>query len=66
MSRIEIFQNGTWIGDSRVARQFLVWFLCKARENAAQAGVYQAARNLRKQGLPLPYALAILVGRSDA
>ena len=27
------------------------------------AGVFQAARNLRKQGVPIDYALAILVGR---
>lgn len=48
----------------RIAAQFLIWFREKALENARLAGVYQAARNLRKQGVPLEYALAILTGRS--
>ena len=48
---------------NRITRQFAVWFTLKARENAAVAGTYQAARNLRKQGVPLEYSLAILCGR---
>ena len=32
----------------------------KARVNADQSGIRQAARNLRKQGIPLVYAVAIL------
>lgn len=49
----------------RIAAQFLVWFREKALENARWAGTYQAARNLRKQGVPLEYALAILTGRTS-
>jgi hypothetical protein len=48
----------------RIAAQFLVWFREKARENQRYAGTQQAARNLRKQGVPIEYALAILAGRS--
>lgn len=44
--------------------QFAVWFSQKVRENAALSGTYQAARNLKKQGVPLTYALAMLAGRS--
>ena len=49
----------------RIAAQFAVWYRQKALDNAATAGVQQAARNLRKQGVPLPWALAILCGRND-
>ena len=48
----------------RIAAQFAVWFTIKARDNALAAGTFQAARNLRKQGVPLEYALAILAGRA--
>lgn len=47
----------------RIAIQFAIWFRAKAQDNAAEAGVFQAARNLRKQGVPIEYALAILCGR---
>ncbi len=36
------------------------------RENAAVSGVRQAARNLKKQGVPIEYALAMLAGRASA
>jgi hypothetical protein len=48
----------------RVKLQFAVWFACKTRDNAAVSGTYQAARNLRKQGVPIEFALAILSGRN--
>lgn len=47
----------------RIAAQFLVWFREKYREQAEISGVYVAARNLRKQGVPLEYAVAILAGK---
>lgn len=40
-----------------------LWLARKARRNAEEAGVQQAARNLRKQGVPIELALAILCGR---
>ena len=40
------------------------WLVLKAREQQSAAGTYAAARNLRKQGVPLPMALAILA-RAD-
>ena len=49
----------------RMSAQFAVWFAQKSRDQAASSGVYQAARNLRKQGVPLAYALAILAGREE-
>jgi len=42
---------------------FAGWFYRRAQANARLAGTYQAARNLRKQGVPIEYALAILAGR---
>jgi hypothetical protein len=39
------------------------WLLAKARRQAAEAGTYQAAKNLRKQGAPLELALLILATR---
>lgn len=42
--------------------QFAVWFAQKVRENQALSGTYQAARNLKKQGVPIEFALAILAG----
>jgi len=50
----------------RIAAQFVVWFREKYREQAEISGVYVAARNLRKQGVPLEYAVAILAGRRSA
>lgn len=47
----------------RIARQFVVWFEQKYREQAREVGTFKAARNLRKQGVPLQYALAILATR---
>jgi hypothetical protein len=38
------------------------WIVCKARQQAAEVGYQQAARNLRKQGVPLSLALVILLG----
>lgn len=35
----------------------------KVRRNVRQAGVYQAARNLRKQGVGLGMARLLLLGR---
>lgn len=39
------------------------FFFRKARANQAESGTYQAARNLRKQGVPLPLALDVLARR---
>lgn len=39
------------------------WLVTKYRKLAAEVGVQQAARNMRKQGAPLDVALAVLVGR---
>lgn len=36
------------------------WLASKARQQAIDVGVQQAARNLRKQGVPLELALLIL------
>ena len=47
----------------RIQLQFTVWFREKYREQARLNDVQYAARNLRKQGVPLPYAVAILAGR---
>lgn len=38
------------------------WLIAKARRQAAQHGTYRAAVNLRKQGVELAMALAILRG----
>lgn len=38
------------------------WIVGKARRQAAEVGYQQAARNLRKQGVPLSLALIILLG----
>jgi len=37
------------------------FILSKYRKQAAKSGVYQAARNMRKQGYPLELALAVLL-----
>ena len=38
------------------------WIVGKARRQAAEVGYQQAAKNLRKQGIPLNVALIILLG----
>ena len=38
------------------------WLVNKARLQAREVGYQQAARNLRKQGVPLNVALIILLG----
>jgi hypothetical protein len=38
------------------------WIVGKARQQARESGYQQAARNLRKQGVPLSLALVILLG----
>lgn len=38
------------------------WFADKYRQQAADVGYLQAARNLRKQGVPLGIARLILLG----
>jgi hypothetical protein len=40
-----------------------LWLASKARRNADEVGTFQAARNLRKQGVPLNLALALLARR---
>lgn len=42
------------------------WFVAKYRKLASEVGTFQAARNLRKQGVPLEVALLILVPRKGA
>lgn len=37
------------------------WLIRKARKQQAEQGTFQAARNLKKQGVPLDLALDILV-----
>ena len=39
------------------------WFINKYRGQAAKAGVQPTARAMRKQGIPIGIALAVLVGR---
>lgn len=39
------------------------WLATKCRRQAAEVGVYQVARNLRKQGVPLDVALTLLSTR---
>ena len=39
------------------------WFTLKYHAQAAEVGVQQAARNMRKQGVPIEVALAVLAGR---
>ena len=42
---------------------FVKWFVNKYRQQAAQIGVAAAARNLRKQGVPVEFAVQILARR---
>lgn len=44
----------------RIAKQMYVWMREKAREQAALAGTQHAARNLRKRGVPVVWAVAML------
>ena len=39
------------------------WIINKIRRQQATVGTLQAARNCRKQGLPIALTLAILTGR---
>ena len=41
------------------------WITNKIRRQQATVGTLQAARNCRKQGLPIALALAILIGRTE-
>lgn len=43
-----------------------LWLVCKTRRQAAESGVQVAARNLRKQGVPLELALLILTEQPGA
>lgn len=40
-----------------------LWLVTKAKTQQRDLGTQAAARNLRKQGVPLELALAILAGR---
>lgn len=40
------------------------WLADKAQGQVATVGTQQAAKNLRKQGMPLELALLVLVGRA--
>lgn len=46
---------------TRMIGRFMV---AKALDQQSMQGTHQAARNLRKQGIPLAVALLILVGRA--
>jgi hypothetical protein len=39
------------------------WLVAKARRQLREVGPYQAARNLRKQGVPFGLAVRILLGK---
>lgn len=41
-----------------------LWFVAKARRQALFQGTQAAARNLRKQGVPIELALLVLAGRA--
>lgn len=36
------------------------WFIGKWKQRQAESGTFQAASNMRKQGIPLSIALAVL------
>jgi hypothetical protein len=46
-----------------IARTIGRFMVRKALDQQSMQGTHQAARNLRKQGVPLAVALLILVGR---
>lgn len=48
---------------TNAAKQFVIWFSEKYRWQAESIGTLKAAKNLRKQGVPIEFALAILAGR---
>lgn len=39
------------------------WFMHKYRAQAREGGYFNAARNLRKQGVPLEVAMVVLLGK---
>lgn len=39
------------------------WFVNKYRAQAKEGGYFNAARNLRKQGVPIEVALVVLLGK---
>ncbi len=39
------------------------WFMHKYRAQARESGYFNAARNLRKQGVPIEVALTLLLGK---
>ena len=39
------------------------WFMHKYRAQAREGGYFNAARNLRKQGVPIEVALVMLLGK---
>lgn len=47
--------------DFQTSQSVGYWLMQKARKQQAEQGTPQAARNLKKQGVPLDYALDILV-----
>lgn len=47
--------------DHETAQSLGAWLMQKARKQQAEQGTPQAARNLKKQGVPLDFALDILV-----
>lgn len=38
------------------------WFVSKAQRQARESGYFQAAKNLRKQGVPIEIARMMLLG----
>jgi hypothetical protein len=48
---------------ARLAASFVCWFADKYRDQAREQGIAHAARNLRKQGVPVEYAIAMLTGK---
>ena len=51
------------IQSTRFATLLGLWMMVKARRQAAATGAYQAARNLKKQGVPIEAALLMLATR---
>lgn len=53
--------------DFQTSQSVGYWLMHKARKQQAEVGTYHAARNLKKQGVPLDYALDILapMGRAS-
>lgn len=61
----EMFRAGNWVQmhSEFITRMIGRFMLNKALDQQSMQGTHQAARNLRKQGVPLAVALLILVGR---